>query len=794
MNSKLRKALIKISLANNCSDFVAMSDEAVVEATDYAKMNNVETENNGQVKTWTAPAGQTAEPKRHTFDRTVLPEICVDLNYIDELGENKCYLVNGEPRIVFEYLKYPRRKLSEDTCATLSELKDRDSYRINGTSIHYFGHTNSKDKMICNRVYIVDGQRYVYVQNDNKGGSPTTKFSDGTRVSEPKDAWFAVSPIEWKIVNWDNLPKYINPNGDGSETFLRLVPSGAMFGVLPFGKKRGQKNDEYYQNSFPRAYLNDYNIHSEIENGNGLISLRSGSNFDLAQHRGISFIEEIFDDLFIYSAKFPGQETDISGRSGVEILNIPQARQAIMAGNIPPTVVPASTQQTQSQPTQSQQTQSQSQPVQTGASTKSKKATTSTSTATKDMSAKQTTVEEGGRTMAKGPTPPATNPFGVTVEREPMKLKDQLSFYIETGTSFMLHGPSGVGKTRRVKELDPNLVALTLRDGILPEEVIGKTIYRDAQSYIDANGDTVVIEGGSFWEPPPWYKQICEICEREPDKNHVLFIDELSNVRPYEQSLVYHIVLEHSIDHNRGILPPNCIVVAAGNELSDSEAAHALAEPLFRRFSAHIYLDVNVADWLEWGSERQPDHPERQKIHPLVQAYIASHGKLALQSKYDPDKPPKNKTELPVDPRSWEQVSDIIYENGGVLRKELIENKVGPTHAEGLIQLAENPPRITLESVVSGNYKESDIPKGMNERYYLALSLRRANIDQVEVVREFIGKYLGGENLAIFDSLWIEDDEERAMKIAELTGELDEEGILLDDEEDLSDESEFVDE
>ena len=65
---------------------------------------------------------------------------------------------------------------------------------------------------------------------------------------------------------------------------------------------------------------------------------------------------------------------------------------------------------------------------------------------------------------------------------------------------------------------------------------------------------------------------------------------------------------------------------------------------------------------------------------------------------------------------------------------------------------------------------------------------------QVEVVREFIGKYLGGENLAIFDSLWIEDDEERAMKIAELTGELDEEGILLDDEEDLSDESEFVDE
>ncbi len=44
--------------------------------------------------------------------------------------------------------------------------------------------------------------------------------------------------------------------------------------------------------------------------------------------------------------------------------------------------------------------------------------------------------------------------FGVKTEEKPLSVKDQMKFYIDNGKSFMLHGPSGVGKTRRVQELN----------------------------------------------------------------------------------------------------------------------------------------------------------------------------------------------------------------------------------------------------------------------------------------------------------------------------------------------------
>ena len=93
---------------------------------------------------------------------------------------------------------------------------------------------------------------------------------------------------------------------------------------------------------------------------------------------------------------------------------------------------------------------------------------------------------------------------------EPMPVKDQINFYIQNGMSFMLHGPSGVGKSQRVKEIDPDLTSITLCNGILPEDVIGKTIYPNG---VGADGAS-----GGVWVPPKWYTDLCRKCETEPDK------------------------------------------------------------------------------------------------------------------------------------------------------------------------------------------------------------------------------------------------------------------------------------
>ena len=345
--------------------------------------------------------------------------------------------------------------------------------------------------------------------------------------------------------------------------------------------------------------------------------------------------------------------------------------------------------------------------------------------------------------------------YGIRVQREPLTIDGQIEFYIKNGQSFMLHGPSGVGKSRRIEDADPNFVSIVLRNGILPEEVIGKTIYKNDDKSL-----------GGEWRAPAWYLSLLERCEKEPEKNHVLFIDEITNVKPSEQSLVFHIVLNHSIGPNYGKLPKNCVVVAAGNSMEESEAAYNMPEPLFRRFEAHIELVPDIKSFLDWGSKKSRKNPERTNIHPLVASYVASVGQKVFYTKFDPENPPK----FAIDPRGWEQISDMIYDNDGVIAKELIENKVGPDITASFVEFAKNPP-LMLEDILDGAYEDKDIPSKFDVRYALILSLRYATEDELPIVRDFISKHLGKEMGAIYDSIWVGKDNEKAIFIEQLKQE-----------------------
>lgn len=343
------------------------------------------------------------------------------------------------------------------------------------------------------------------------------------------------------------------------------------------------------------------------------------------------------------------------------------------------------------------------------------------------------------------------NPFGLNLNTYQMKNDEQIGFYVQNGFSFMLHGRSGIGKTRRIQEVDPDYVMVRLRNGILPEEIIGKTAYEGNQS---------------SWIQPVWYKQLCEICAQEPDRNHVLLIDELTNVREYEQSLVYDIVLEHSINGKEGRLPKNCVIAATGNNPQESSAAYNMPEPLFRRFHAHIYFKPDVKAWIEWGGEPHKKYPNRPKVHPAVLSFIASRGLKALFSDYDNENPP----EFAVDPRSWEQVSDILYASEKGVDYNLIKNKIGESLATDFFAFVRTQ-QFSMDSIVNGTYDRSKLPRTANEKYALTLSLRWANESQVKEVRKFIKDNLGEEYVKIFDSIWIENNDERALLIEELSSD-----------------------
>ncbi len=352
--------------------------------------------------------------------------------------------------------------------------------------------------------------------------------------------------------------------------------------------------------------------------------------------------------------------------------------------------------------------------------------------------------------------------YGIEIEEAPMSVKEQIDFYVSNGMSFMLHGPSGVGKTARVEAIDPDLTAVPLWNGVLPEDVVGKVRY-------PSGGEALATEenlDSGIWVKPDWYNELCKKCEAEPDKKHVLFIDEITNARPTTQSLIFHITLKKSISPSKGKIPDNAVVVLAGNSIDESGAAYNMPEPLFRRMCGHIHLKADIKDWLEWASENNTKHPEdkeRLNIHPIVSSFVATYGDKAFYTSYDEDEP----KEWALDPRAWEQVSDIVYNNNGVIRRELLENKMGKELATNFIAYAKNPP-LSKEEILAEEYSSSDIPQGQDQKLALALSLKNATDKEVGKIRQFISNNLGQENRAVFDSHWAGKDDERALYLASL--------------------------
>lgn len=585
-------------------------------------------------------------------DEGVLPAIQLRADkirdYLDMFKFVPKTAVDGEAYYVTTFGEYPQSKAKPYLQKELEKKYKEKTLKATGKE--YYVELNGFSAVV-HKEYEYNNKKYV--RRACHFLSSEYKFSDGSHNSKGDEVWFEVEPIEWRVVNWKNLPKFINPQGEDSEVMVKLVSNSILINMPFYNGYADDKNCQLWQNSSVRGFLNGISVNRISNNGNLKYKANSGGDYT-GKH---NFLTEAFT---ISSEKTNEIEKEI----------IKKPRRG----------------------------------------------------------------------------------FGVEVHDIESKVKEQIEFYYKTKKSFMLHGPSGIGKTRRVEELDSNLTAIVLRNGILPEEVIGKTIYPNLK-------DTT----GGIWVPPAWYVDLCTKCKNEPDKNHVLFIDEITNVKPIEQSLVYHLVLNNSIGPNYGKLPVNAIVVAAGNNKEESESAYNMPEPLFRRFDAHIYLDLDLPSWLEWGSEKKSNDQSRTKIHPLIASFVASNAKEVFYSAYDTDNPPKHA----VDPRGWEQVSDILYDNNNCLSFSLIKNKVGDEIATSLVEFAKNPP-LTIEDIIEENYTQEDIPETFDAKYSLTVSLRNVNDENLFVVRNFIGSKLGKELLDTFDNLWVDGDGERAIFLNEI--------------------------
>ena len=315
-----------------------------------------------------------------------------------------------------------------------------------------------------------------------------------------------------------------------------------------------------------------------------------------------------------------------------------------------------------------------------------------------------------------------------------------------------LHGASGDGKSARVKQFDEDATIIYLRNSSL-ESFNGKSVYNSE------TGEMIDIM-------PSWLKKVYEKCEKEPNKLHIVFFDEINNASNVIQGMAFNVVLNKEVN---GIwkLPENARIVAAGNEMKDSLSAEELSEPLFNRF-AHVYINTTTEDWLKWATTPAEEYERldnvkvinEYKVHPSIYAYIAYKlfmKKSVLRTKYNGITPN-------ADPRKWEMASKVLYATG---RPDMLRSLIGKELTKDFIEFTKKEV-ITVEDVINHNYDETITDElNLAEKYNLAVGLSRVTNEDLEIVRKFVYN-LGKEIGATFDTLWAHGNEERLEHLLEL--------------------------
>ncbi len=328
---------------------------------------------------------------------------------------------------------------------------------------------------------------------------------------------------------------------------------------------------------------------------------------------------------------------------------------------------------------------------------------------------------------------PKENQYGFTFDE--VSEEDIIKGAIDSNVPVFLHGKPGEGKSSRIKQIDPNCEILSLGT-LTPELLVGMGI---------KNNDTKVVE----YAPPPWYTRLVEKCEKEPDKIHILFLDELNNASPNMQKYAFSIALDRKVN-DRFELPKNVRIAAAGNEVEDSLSAYDISQPLYDRF-AHVNIKTTPEQWLNWAS--------LNNIHPSIYAFIAYGGERVLRTEVNPDKQTPT-----ADPRKWEMASKMLY---STKNPQMLRGLIGEDLTQEFISFCMQPV-ITVEEVINGDYDMNDYKNlNVSESYATVVSLSQVSEEHVEIIKDFISN-LGPEFVNTFYSIWAHGNKDRLEKVAEL--------------------------
>lgn len=200
--------------------------------------------------------------------------------------------------------------------------------------------------------------------------------------------------------------------------------------------------------------------------------------------------------------------------------------------------------------------------------------------------------------------------------------------------SVMLWGPPGIGKSQCIREIAEIIRRRTGKRVELTDVRLLLFNPVDLRGIPTANADKT----SAIWLRPKIFQM-----DAGQDVVNILLLDEISAAPQSVQAAAYQITLDRAIGEHK--LPENCIVIAAGNRITDKSVAYNMPRALANRL-LHIEVKGDADSWHDWAVETG--------IHKYVVSYLGYNPTALLRS---------DGSEVALafpTPRSWEMVSNIL--------------------------------------------------------------------------------------------------------------------------------------
>lgn len=204
---------------------------------------------------------------------------------------------------------------------------------------------------------------------------------------------------------------------------------------------------------------------------------------------------------------------------------------------------------------------------------------------------------------------------------------------LQTMPSVMLWGPPGVGKSQGVRQLAAAIEQET--DKVVHITDVRLLLFNpiDLRGIPTANADKTL----AIWLKPKVFQM-----DESDDIVNILFLDEISAAPQSVQAAAYQITLDRTVGEHK--LPDNCVVIAAGNRVTDKSVAFKMPKALANRL-CHIEIKSDFNSWKAWAVKRG--------IHEKVTGFLTF--KQTALDQFGTD----DQLAFPT-PRSWEMVSNIL--------------------------------------------------------------------------------------------------------------------------------------